>query len=901
MSRDDFLVNVKLIATSLSSTSSSAFDPTSCLYWYDTSDITKSDLSLLCPDMRCLFNWKWLLPLTLLYLYYYVVQNVCPQYAFNLKTTDISSKSPSAIVCLWHDQVALPAYSHYVLPVQQAAAEKWTEVDSKFKISETVCPKVAIVALSVSQTYKEHVQPVVSHLSRQLIIFYYGSVVPHWHRFTLWTNAKSVEIKLAAITWYYKTWVPLASKAAVKFNSYYALAEVKVGGYLQIAYAHLYAYYSVALFKTKIYYSALSSRVSIYSSIVLNYILVKWNIFVDSYVSDDVRELFGAWFDYVRRAYHEVVRVFVILRQKTHDFTLDHKNKFVKTEFKDLLKFSDFKKSISPSLLEFTQKFLKLERTLEKEASDDSDSESGDSDEEPIHSTIVSTIIVTRSNGEIAPSAQPDAEVGQPNEIDAEVAFWSEKINKTLQLASDNLKAEMTPKADSSINQIKGEILDLLQKIQVSNHNQYKVLNIMIADIHKDYEAIVDGGNKTVIESVSREQVREEFQRTYNETDLSSGRIQNILIEAHSKVVEEYYETVQATIDIIQLFAENTLQDYLNFLNNLPSELDETYSWGLWKRFYQSKEDIYKFRDELFNQFNAYKEQPKKAETPIGLDKWAEYLRNIEFTLNYLIRDNTEYLRLARARANLAFQLREELVSQIEAAEAAEKAVEEVEEPVIEDSIPEEPVADEPVVEELIEDAVEVSADESVVEPELSVEESQSEPEIIDETVSEPESEAESVIEETPEPISEESSVEEISSEESATEEFSGVETEESAPEISESETEESSPESVAEDIEVEESATEISESEIEEPSTESVAEESFTEEIETEESAAEEESVTEEIETESESEETSPKAELASSAPIEAVEIKEPALESPDAKEPDTQEPDVKEEVPEL
>ncbi|KAG7195392.1 uncharacterized protein KQ657_003150 [Scheffersomyces spartinae] len=768
-------------------------------------------------------------------------------------------------VCLWHEQVAVPVYTSYILPVQEVAAQKWVEVDSKLKISETVGPKLDQAYQVVSNTYKQYLEPTVAHVSRQAIIFYYGSVLPRLQKLYLWLNVKSNDLKLDAITWYYNVGKPLATRWAINLETYYALAAVKFNVYYQIASVKAKGYYKVASFKARIYFSTLYTRASIYCKMAERYLLVKWNTFVDKYVADDVRELFGVLFGYLEKGYAELLRAFTILRQKTHDFTKDRKNDFVKSEFNNLERFNNFKKSLNSTLIDFTQKFLKLERnnlqngTIKKEAVDDSESEYGDSDEEPIHSTIVSTIIVTKSNG-VVPSGQPGTGVGQTNEIDAEVTFWSEKIFKTLQLASDNLVADMTPKADSHIDMIKGEVLKLLQKIQVSNHNQYKLLNVFIGDIHKDYEAIIDSGNKTIVESVSREKVREEFQKTYNETEINSGKIQNILIEAHGKILEAYYETVQNTIDIIQLFAENTLQDYLNFLNNLPADLDETYSWGLWKDFYKSKENIYNFRDDLFNQFNAYKEQPKKADTPLGLEKWAEYLRNIEFTLNYLLRDNTEYLRLARARANLAFQLREELVSKIE--QEAEKFVEEVEEVDADDEASS-------VESETEAFPDEISSSASINEEGPQIVEELTEAEFVSETA---ESETESGAVTESELATEDSATEYIESEpateKSATEEI------EFATEEVESATEEV--ESVTEEVE---SATEEVESATEEIESTTEEVESATEEIET----ATEESATEDFNSEA-----------------DAIEIAEPSLESPDAKEPDTQEPEL-EEVPEL
>ena len=44
---------------------------------------------------------------------------------------------------------------------------------------------------------------------------------------------------------------------------------------------------------------------------------------------------------------------------------------------------------------------------------------------------------------------------------------------------------------------------------------------------------------------------------------------------------------------------------------------------------------------------------------------WNEYLKNVEFHLNFLLRDNADYLQLVRAKANLAFQAREELIYEL--------------------------------------------------------------------------------------------------------------------------------------------------------------------------------------------------------------------------------------------
>ncbi|CAI5755902.1 unnamed protein product [Candida verbasci] len=244
-----------------------------------------------------------------------------------------------------------------------------------------------------------------------------------------------------------------------------------------------------------------------------------------------------------------------------------------------------------------------------------------------------------------------------------EIRQWDTKIENTIILAKNSIENDMNIRTDSIIDDIKPIISEHFQYLQAINHEQYKNLNLKIKEINKDYEKMTQS-NDTIIETITRQEIRDDIKRSYNSAENCSFLVQNELTKNHQIIIDQYFISLQNTIDILESYADSTMNELLKIINNYEAK-DESEKWNLLQKFHGLKNKLFDFRDELFNNANAYKVDNKKNPDVIGLKKWNEYLNNVEFHLNYLLRDNTEYLRLIRAQANIAFQLREELTNNI--------------------------------------------------------------------------------------------------------------------------------------------------------------------------------------------------------------------------------------------
>lgn len=324
---------------------------------------------------------------------------------------------------------------------------------------------------------------------------------------------------------------------------------------------------------------------------------------------------------------------------------------------------------------------------VEVEVEVESDYDSSDSTDEPLTIHLTSTITETSDSKETALENYDNKETDLESNtaefrIDQELKFWDNKVTKTLNLSYDNLKSEMKPFLNSTM----GEIIDIvsanLTKIQQRNYQYYKELGSMNSKIYKDVEYIKTYKEKVENPEVPRELVREVIKnaREYPPNELK--KIEDLLNEYNSIILTKYFEVIQETIDILESFSEITVQDFANRLNTLLQILensnDPTFSddlsWKAWKRFHKVKDEIFKIRDKIYDDAIHFKEHPSSYTViPNGLEDWISYLKNINFHIEFILHDNDEYLNLARAKANVAFQTREGYERELERLQAEEE------------------------------------------------------------------------------------------------------------------------------------------------------------------------------------------------------------------------------------
>ncbi|RCK62453.1 Outer spore wall assembly protein SHE10 [Candida viswanathii] len=451
--------------------------------------------------------------------------------------------------------------------------------------------------------------------------------------------------------------------------------------------------------------------------------------------------------------------IFVKLAISKHALKLQEKSKFVQQEFKNLVNIDDFSANdIKNNVMQVVKDILG-ENVFEKEKIDEAaeaaegvaehdedayDDEQYD-DEEPETVIITSTIVVTEGSNAVS----TDDPVWGP--ILHEIDYWENKVNKSISLAMNNLQVDMKPKIDSVVQEIKPEISLIMQDLQKINGEQYAKMNRKIAAIEKDFQEMKQT-NDTSIETVGRQEIRDDIAECSATAQDGSKKIQEILTNAHENVLVAYFRSLQDTIDILETTSETTINNFQNQLNSLITQLEledeDEISWKIWKKFHKIKESLFDFRDFLFDSANDYKAD-NKGKSVIGLEEWNKYLQNIEAHLNFLMRDNIEYLQIVRARANIAFQMREGLVYDLNKAyEEKEKEEQAKEEPV------EEPV--EVPVGEPVQQPFKVAEEDQVVEEPIEEAENDTvEDELLEDVSIEDDVEIEYDLEDT-EPIAEE-------------------------------------------------------------------------------------------------------------------------------------------------
>ncbi|RLV86345.1 Outer spore wall assembly protein SHE10 [Meyerozyma sp. JA9] len=294
-----------------------------------------------------------------------------------------------------------------------------------------------------------------------------------------------------------------------------------------------------------------------------------------------------------------------------------------------------------------------------------------DSDSEPSTVLITSTITVVSEesgNNEVSENSHQHL-------LNEELDYWQSKVDKTLQLAYNSLESDFLPQLNEIMEKVKGPISDTLKGVQQNNYEHYKKLNQMISDINKDVSEIQESNELPSEFAVSRQDMRDGISAATEESSQALSSVQQMLADAQKDVIIKYFEAIQNTIDILESFADVTVSEFSNRLTGLLSfmeveeNFDEALGWQAWKQFHKTKEQIFQIRDKIYDEANAYKSKYLEADNtivPSALKEWDQYFRDIHYHVGFLTHDNEEYLRLVRAKANVAYQAREALERKIE-------------------------------------------------------------------------------------------------------------------------------------------------------------------------------------------------------------------------------------------
>lgn len=401
----------------------------------------------------------------------------------------------------------------------------------------------------------------------------------------------------------------------------------------------------------KIWYWVNVARVNIGST--LNPIWVQLSQLMDKFASIPI----------VNRILQQIKDVYCQLINSSHATKLHQRSLFIQKEVKNLIKFDEFSpREFKSSLIHVVQDLLG-QKYNDDEADWEDVSDTDDDGGETV--VITSTISVLENGALVTEDYEPEL-----IEIYHEIEYWQTKINKTLHLAKVNLESDLQPILNHLIEDLKPLISQEFQNLQQINYKQYKDIHDKISQIHKDAEKI-QATNETIgVETVSRQEIRDDIAASYESAKNCSLKVQELLSSTHQQLLTDYFNLVQSTIDILESFADSSINEFNSKLSYLiqqqDSYLTDEQIWQIWKKFHQLKDQFFQFRDEMLTNANRYKQDNKAyANSAIGMSVWNEYLKNVEFHLNFLLRDNADYLQLVRAKANLAFQAREELIYEL--------------------------------------------------------------------------------------------------------------------------------------------------------------------------------------------------------------------------------------------
>lgn len=292
-------------------------------------------------------------------------------------------------------------------------------------------------------------------------------------------------------------------------------------------------------------------------------------------------------------------------------------------------------------------------------------------DEEPSTMLITSTVLLTqdepRTEVHLTIESIPTTAVGN---LEKEVKYWETRVNHTLTAAERSLEKEFTTKLTHRIPYLQKELSKKLEDVQNKNYDLYRKMNAMIKEIEKDASQMLELGKKVDSEAVSgrpfytRQGMREGIKNSSTMTDDSIEVVKNLLDKNHNLMVKDYFSDLQGTIDVLESFADLTMQEFTRRLHLLISHfegqlsVDKDMQWTAWKEVHRTKESIFDFRDRLVNEAHAY-QKDASSKAPLALRNWDSLLKSIHNDVNMLLQDNAEYLYLLRARANIAFQSRE--------------------------------------------------------------------------------------------------------------------------------------------------------------------------------------------------------------------------------------------------
>lgn len=298
-------------------------------------------------------------------------------------------------------------------------------------------------------------------------------------------------------------------------------------------------------------------------------------------------------------------------------------------------------------------------------------------EEEPLY-TSTSTIMLTVTEGspqnELAsPQSTPHAEleISEQQALRDEFAAWFKVVDQKSSSIVKTFNKEVNKYLNNRVQQLDSVFKNKTQNVSQTLHTHYKNLNHAVEDINCTCEADQNSGNVTCFdrtgttqlsEYITRARMRELFADAHNTLDQSMLELMQDL-EPVAKEVEKRVNLIrEEMVEVYEEWGDAMVSEWskrLAYIDVVAGHLDDNDSGASedssenWRKFLSLKKQVIDERDKL-------------SEHPADLQAIKQFVKKVQYLVEVLTQEAGEYLYILRARANLAFQAREQVTNKRE-------------------------------------------------------------------------------------------------------------------------------------------------------------------------------------------------------------------------------------------
>lgn len=294
-------------------------------------------------------------------------------------------------------------------------------------------------------------------------------------------------------------------------------------------------------------------------------------------------------------------------------------------------------------------------------------SDSIDSDEplQTTTSTILRTVTMNNDKNQLSSpkhTAEAELEISQLDAIKDEFDAWFKVVDQKSSGVVKTFTKEVNKYLNERVKQLDPVFQNETQNATRSMQAHYKKINRAIQDINCTCETNTTSGNVTCFDStgttqlpeyITRAKVRKLFADAHNTLDESMLRLKKRLEPVAQDVDKKVNLIREELLEVYEEWGDAMITEWSKRLaymdvvaGNLENNANEESSES-WRKFLALKKQVIKARDAL-------------AEYPADLQEIKQFAKKVHYLVEILTNEAGEYLYILRAKANLAFQAREQ-------------------------------------------------------------------------------------------------------------------------------------------------------------------------------------------------------------------------------------------------